>query len=77
MQLIYREKTELSIPRYNFPKNFSLSANRKHFSNTNESLKFIYEIIVSHIQSEFQLQIDQPALLIIDVFSGQITPAVL
>ena len=41
-------KTERSMSRYNFPKNFSLGANRKHFSNTNESLKLIDEIIAPH-----------------------------
>ena len=80
MQLIYGGKTEQSIPRYNFPKNFSPSANPKHFRNTNESLKLIDEIIVPHIHSErpkLQLQIDHPELLITDVFSGQMAPAVL
>ena len=80
MQLIYEGKTERSTPRYNFPNNFSQSANPKHFSNTNKSLKLIDEIIVPHIQFErtkLQLQIDHPALLIIDVFSEQMAPAVL
>ena len=82
MQLTYGGKTGRSIPRYNFPKNFSLSDNPKHFSNTNESFKLIDEIIVPHILSErtkLQLQIDHPILLIIDVFSGQMfsAPAVL
>ena len=57
-----------------------LSANPKHFNNTNESLKLIDEIIVPHIQSErtkLQLQTDHTALLIIYVFSGQMTPVVL
>ena len=34
MQLIYRAKTDQSIPRVVFPNGFSLSANPKHFSNT-------------------------------------------
>ena len=80
MQLIYGWKTDRRIPRYNFPNNFLLSATLKHFSNTIESLKLIDEIIAPHTQSEhtkLQLQIDHPALLIIDMFSGQMTPAVL
>ena len=78
MQLIYGGKTERSTRRYNFPNNFSLSANLKHFSRTNESLRLIDEITVPHTQSErtvLQLQICHPALLIIVVFSGQMTPA--
>ena len=80
VQLICGRKTKRSIPIYKPLKNFSLSANPNHFSNTYESLKLIDEIIVPHIQSErtkLQLQIDHPALLIIDVFSGQMTPDVL
>ena len=52
MQLMYVGKTERNLPRHNFPKNFSLSENPKHFSNINESLKLIDEIILPHIQSE-------------------------
>ena len=40
IQLIYGGKTAQSLPRYKFPKDFSLSVNPKHFSNTTESLKF-------------------------------------
>ena len=76
---MHEENTEQSIPRYNFANNFSLSVNPKHFSNTKESLKLIDEIKVQHVKSErtnLQFQIDHPALLIIDVFSGQMAPAV-
>ena len=45
MQLIYGGKTNQSLPRYQFPEEFSLSANLKHYSNENESLKLIDEII--------------------------------
>ena len=34
IQLIYAGKTHRSIPKVNFPKEFSLSANPKHFSST-------------------------------------------
>ena len=45
MQLIYGGKTKQSLPKVNFPDSFSLSVNEKHFSNTNESLKLIEDII--------------------------------
>ena len=38
MQLIYDGKTTRSIPRVYFPTSFSLSANAKHFLNTDESV---------------------------------------
>lgn len=41
MQLIYSGKTKRSIPKVEFPKGFSLSANAKHISNEEESLKLI------------------------------------
>ena len=50
MQLIYAGKTPRSIPRVDFPS-FSLSANPKHLSNTEESIKVINEVIVPYIIS--------------------------
>ena len=46
MQLIYGDKTNQSLPRYQFPKVFSLSVNLKHYSNEKESLKLIDEIVL-------------------------------
>lgn len=80
MQLIYKGKTQKSFPRVDFPTSFSLSANEKHFSNTQESLKLLDEIIMPYVEKErdmLQLAHDQPALLIIDVFSGQMTKPVI
>lgn len=77
LQLIYGGKTERSLPKVKFPGSFSLNFNGKHFSNTQESLKLI---IVPYVEKEHEmlkLPKDQPALLIIDVFSGQITDPVL
>ena len=52
MQLIYGGKTNQSIPQYNFPENFCLSANPKHFSNTEESLKYLDEDIIWYVVKE-------------------------
>ena len=49
MQLIYGDKTSQSLPRYRFPKGFCLSFNPKHFSNNNESIKFLKEIITLYV----------------------------
>ena len=80
MQLTYGGKTNQSLPRFEFPVGFSLSANSKHFSNTAGSIKFIKEIIMPYIEKErisLKLPKTQPALLIMDVFRGQITEDVL
>ena len=73
IQLIYRGKTAQDIPRTKFPESFSFSVNVKHFSNTNESIKLIHKIIFPCFERE-RRRLDsegQPALLIIDVFNGQ------
>ena len=80
MELICRVKMERSIPRVKFHNSFSLSANEKHFSNMLESLKLLDEIVTPYIEKEcanLQLRNDQPALLMIDVFSRQMTGPVI
>ena len=80
MQLIYGGKTSQSLPRFEFPRGFSLSTNPKHFSNTEESLKFLKEVInpyVKHQRQLLKLSTNQKALVIMDVFTGQMTTAVL
>ena len=76
MQLIYGGKTSQSLPRFEFPSGFLLSANPKHFSNTHESLKCLKEIIKPYVKL-LKCSVDQKALVIMDVFTGQMTTAVL
>ena len=52
VQLIYGGKTKQSLPRFKFPESFSLSVNPKHFSNTEESVKIVNEIIVPYVEAE-------------------------
>ena len=80
IQLIYGGRTRKSIPTVKFPRGYLLSANPKHYSNKEETLKHLKEVIVSHIQNErktLRLDADYPALLIMDVFKGQMAPDVL
>ena len=53
----------------------SLSVNPKHFSNTQDSIKVVTEIVVPYVENQRkELQKpDQVALLILDVFHSQIT----
>ena len=79
MQLIYGGKTNRSIPNVQFPRGFSLSANPKHYSNEGETKKIIIDIILPRVESvreTLHLSDDFPALLIMDVFRGQMTTAV-
>ena len=75
IQLIYDGKTKQSLPRFKFPESFSLSANPKNFSNKAESLKVIKKIILTYVKQQRQEleKPDQAAILIMDVFRGQIT----
>ena len=71
VQLISGEQTQQSLPKVNFPKEFSLSVNEKHFSNTQEILKLIEYIINLYVKEERKRlgrNSHQMALLIIDVF---------
>ena len=80
MQLIYGGKTLQSLPRYKFPDSFSLSVNETHYSNRKESVKLLEEIIIPYVEAERtsrQLYPNQKALVIMDVFTGQMTREVL
>ena len=79
-QLIYGGKTTQSLSRFEFPKDFSLRTNPKHFSNTDESLKFLKEVIKPYVINQRQILkclADQKARVIMDVLTGQMTTAVL
>ena len=69
-QLIYKGKTTQSLPKVDFPDGFSLSVNEKHFSNTQELIKFLKEIVIPFVdkkRSELKNP-SQATLLIWDVF---------
>ena len=46
---IFWDKTTRSLPKFKFPKEFSLSVNEKHFSNTQEPLKILKEIVIAYV----------------------------
>lgn len=73
LQIIYQGKTKQSLPKINFPKGFSLSANLKHHSNTDEVLKHLTDIVIPYVEAERAKlgNSEQYALLIWDVFRGQ------
>ena len=80
MQIIYSGKTKASLPRgFKFPEGFCLTQNPKHWSNEEETLKLIQEVIdpyVVHERERLNLPPDQKSLLIWDVFRGQMTAKV-
>ena len=80
MQIIYAGKSKASLPRgFIFPKGFSLSQNPQHWSNETETLKLIDEIINPYVinkRKDLGLASTQKALVIWDVFKGQMTNVV-
>ena len=77
--MIYGGKTTQSLPRLQSAAGFSLSMNEKHFSNSKESVKFLNEIILPHVKKMHEskgLGKEQMALVIMDVFTGQMTSKV-
>lgn len=79
-QIIYAGKTKASQPRdIQFPPGFCVTQNPTHWSNEEETLKLVREIINPYIikkRIELKLPETQKALVIWDVFKGQMTPTV-
>ena len=80
MQIIYSGKTKASLPRgFNFPQGFCLTQNPSHWSNEEETLKLINDVILPYFvktRKQLKLPETQPALIIWDVFKGQTTEKV-
>ena len=80
MHLIYGGKTKQSLPRgVRFSDSFSLSFTEKHYSNEKEVLKHLEEVINPYIIAERErlgVGREQAALVIMDVFRGQMTDPV-
>lgn len=77
MQIIYSGKTKASQPRnFVFPKGFCISQNPQHWSNEEETLRLLNEVIIPYVvdtRKSLKLPDTQKALIIWDVFKGQMT----
>ena len=51
-QIIYRGKDDQSLPKITFPAKFSTSVNQKHYSNTEEVIKHLQEIVIPYVNEE-------------------------
>ena len=73
-QLICGGKKTQSLPKYEFSKSFFLSANPTHYSNSKEPIKLIENFgTVLHKEMTGLGSYNQKALIIFDVFTGQMT----
>lgn len=79
-QIIYAGKTTASQPRgFKFPKGFCISQNSQHWSNEQETLKLIDEVVNPYVvkkRHDLKLAETQKALMVCDAFKGQKTEAV-
>lgn len=78
-QLIYTGKTERSLPNVKFPQRFCLAYNPKHWSNEQETLRLIEDVLVPYItkiKEEKSLPATQKSLLLWDAFKAQSTQSV-
>ena len=81
MQLIYEGKTPRCLPKdVKFPAGFNATFTPNHWSNEDKVVEYLEELIFPYIKAkreELGLSSDHKALLIFDVFKGQITRRVL
>lgn len=77
IQLIYQGKTARCHPNFEFPSDWHVTHSPKHWSTEATMVQYIKEIIIPYIECQRQHFGDnQPALVIMDNFKGQITAAI-
>ena len=79
VQLIYGGKTTKCISAVSFPADFVISVNKKHYINEKEALTMLENIVIPYVEQQhvsLNLAFDHPALIIMNVFKGQMTCAV-
>ena len=80
MQIIIWGKANQCLPKFEVLNGFCRSANPKHYNNAAETIRLIKEINIPYIEKErisLKLTKIQPALVIMDVFWGQMTEYIL
>ena len=73
IRLIYKGKTKLSLPRFEFPSAFSLSYTENHWSDTEKTIEFFEQNIFPYlkmVKRENGYPEENNGLIIIDTFKG-------
>ena len=76
IQVIYKGKTTRFHPHYEFPSDWHVTHSPKHWSNEDTMLDYIREIIIPYVERRRDQLEEKPAVVIMENFKGQITPAV-
>ena len=73
-QMIYTGKTSHSLPTAEFPEGFLLGFNKSHYSNEEETLRLLKEVIspyITKVKKKLKLPQNQVDYLIWDAFKAQ------
>ena len=77
VQVIYKGKTPHCHPRYEFPSEWSITHSAKHRSNEATMIEYVQAIILPYVERMCDsFTEDTLALIVMDNFKGQVTPAV-
>ena len=77
VQLVYKGKTNCCYPHFAFPVDWEITHSPNHWSTETTMISYINNIIGPYVERTRQLfGHDSPAIVIMDNFKGQITPAV-
>ena len=79
MQIIYKRKTNTSLPTVEFPSDFVLSYNEKHWNNENKALNLIQNIVCPYskdVKKKLGVDVSQKSLHLHDAFKAQTTDLV-
>ena len=76
IQLIYKGKTDRCHPHFNFPLDWDITHSPKHWSTEETMIRYVNNIIVPFVEKTREsLGEDKAAVIIMDNFKGQVTPA--
>ena len=74
IQLIYQGKTKRCLPKFKFPRSFSVTFTENHWSNTEKTMEFFEKIIFPYLEKvkeENGYPEEQYSLVIMDTFKGE------
>ena len=79
MQIIYKGKTNTSLSTVEFPSDFVLSYNEKHWDNENKALNLIQNIVCPYskdVKKKLGVDVSQKSFHLQDSFKAQTTDLV-
>lgn len=75
IQLIYKGTTSRCLPRHKFPVDWHITHTKNHWSTEATMIQYIERIILPYVNANRERS-DDAAVVIMDNFKGQVTPAI-